>query len=517
MKYRNRIFVLIAIATLLRILLACSIGLGIDEVYYRMYAQSLQWNYFDHPPMVGWLIRLSTFNLYADEVVFIRLGAVICSAIATWLLYLCGKQLKDEQTGFLAALIYNLTIYGSIIAGTFILPDSPQMICWLACIYSLLRFNKTDQINASNKRNLLFFGFFAGLGMLCKIHTAFLWFGLLGYLLFYARNWFKQPLLYISGCITLLFFWPVIQWNIDHQFITYTFHSQRVDVASGGFSLLSFGRFMLGQFIYTSPILFPAFIKATYQATQSKLDIKPAQTKLLLWCSLPLIILATLVSLFKEVLPHWTGPAYSGIILLTAVYLSQKQKHAKFTIPIILRWASFIILAVFLSGVVLINNFKGTLGKKDNIELGRGDFTLDLYGWEKIKPAFHQLVLQDRKNKFEATHVLATNWFPAAHLDYYVAMPLHMNMYVLGPIEKIHQYHWLNGTRKQLNSGENAYAIVLSDQYIDPQISFGQLFQTIKRGETITIYRGGMPCRKVYIYRLLGFKGIEESAPENRN
>ena len=101
-------------------LVASTINLGNDEVYYRMYAQELQWNYFDHPPMVGWLIRFTTFNLTIDTTFFIRLGAILCSTIVTWLFYLSGKKISNEQTGFYAASIYTATVYGSIIAGTFI-------------------------------------------------------------------------------------------------------------------------------------------------------------------------------------------------------------------------------------------------------------------------------------------------------------------------------------------------------------------------------------------------------------
>ena len=35
-------------------------GLLDDEAYYRMYAKFPDWGYFDHPPMVGVLIRAGT-------------------------------------------------------------------------------------------------------------------------------------------------------------------------------------------------------------------------------------------------------------------------------------------------------------------------------------------------------------------------------------------------------------------------------------------------------------------------
>ena len=74
MFFKNKIVTLITVATLIRFIIALSIDLGNDEVYYITYAKQLQWNYFDHPPLVALLIRLSTFNLTITSDFFIRLG-----------------------------------------------------------------------------------------------------------------------------------------------------------------------------------------------------------------------------------------------------------------------------------------------------------------------------------------------------------------------------------------------------------------------------------------------------------
>ncbi len=244
------------IATVIRCITACSIGLGNDEVYYRMYAQHLQWNYFDHPPMVGWLIRFTTASLFLDSEFFIRLGAIISAAITTWFIFLCGRRLNNAYTGFLAAAIYTATLYGSIVAGIFILPDSPQMICWAAGLYLLTGIARNNHINRTKKRELLLFGLVAGLGMLCKIHTVFLWLGLLLYILQHNRQWFKQPVLYVSAFITIVLFYPVIQWNINNHFITYLYHSKRVAVTNSGIDISSFFTFIGGQIFYTNPVIF---------------------------------------------------------------------------------------------------------------------------------------------------------------------------------------------------------------------------------------------------------------------
>src|SRR6185312_5993600 len=105
-----------------------------DEAYYFTYALHLQWNYFDHPPGVAILIRLSTLNLFFTGELFVRLGAIICAASGTWLSYCIGKLIRNERTGFYAAVLYNTSIYSGIIAGVFILPDSPQIVFWLAAL-----------------------------------------------------------------------------------------------------------------------------------------------------------------------------------------------------------------------------------------------------------------------------------------------------------------------------------------------------------------------------------------------
>ena len=97
MKENQQLILIITIATLVRCIIAMSIGLGNDEVYYLTYAQHLQWNYFDHPPMVALLIRLTTFNLHFTNEIFVRLGAIALGAINTYLIYDICKGIKNQK------------------------------------------------------------------------------------------------------------------------------------------------------------------------------------------------------------------------------------------------------------------------------------------------------------------------------------------------------------------------------------------------------------------------------------
>jgi Dolichyl-phosphate-mannose-protein mannosyltransferase len=507
LNYKKKTLLLIAFATLLRFITAGCIELGNDEVYYRIYAQQLQWNYFDHPPMVGWLIRFTTFNLFFDSEIFIRLAAIIAAALTSWLFYLSGKKLGNDYTGFLAVAIYTATIYGSIIAGTFILPDSPQMICWTAGLYLLIDIAKGIDISRIKKRKVVLFGVMMGLGMLCKIHTSFLWLGFLLYILLYNRQWLRQPVLYLSGIITLLFFYPVIQWNIDNHFVTYLYHSNRVNVSKGGIDFTSFLTFAGGQIFYYNPVIFICIIIATVAAIKNKLPVLSSQKRILLFCSLPLIITATIISLFKNVLPHWTGPAYSSLILLTACYFA-KQKDDKKVMPHPILFANGLLTAIIISGILLINFIPGTLGKKDKQLYGEGDFTLDMYGWSELQYSFKTIIENDVKTglmKADAV-IIGNKWFPAAHKDFYVAMPLKKDFIAIGDTNEIHQYAWINTQRKKLQPGDDAYCIVPSNYNTDVQAFYGENFTTILPPQVIEQKRNGNVCRYFYIWRLLHFK-----------
>jgi 4-amino-4-deoxy-L-arabinose transferase-like glycosyltransferase len=89
--------------------------------------------------MVALMIRLFTANLFFHYEFFIRLGSICCAAAGTWLIFRIGIRIGNEYTGWIAAILYNSSFYCSIIAGTFILPDSPQVICWLLSIYFMIR------------------------------------------------------------------------------------------------------------------------------------------------------------------------------------------------------------------------------------------------------------------------------------------------------------------------------------------------------------------------------------------
>jgi hypothetical protein len=121
-SYRRKLFVLIVVLSLIRLVIAFVVDLGNDESYYWLYAQQLKWNYFDHPPMVAVWINLFSLNLSLQDPGFLRLGSVVGCALSSVFMYNCVKTLSNERAAWFSACLYNASFYAGITAGIFIIP-----------------------------------------------------------------------------------------------------------------------------------------------------------------------------------------------------------------------------------------------------------------------------------------------------------------------------------------------------------------------------------------------------------
>ena len=104
-QYRKQVIWLICILSLLRLLVAGTLELTNDEAYYWLYSQQLQWNYFDHPPLVALWIRIFTANLLTQETFFLRLGSVTALAFSSWFMYQTVSTLYNERAGLFAVFM----------------------------------------------------------------------------------------------------------------------------------------------------------------------------------------------------------------------------------------------------------------------------------------------------------------------------------------------------------------------------------------------------------------------------
>lgn len=494
--YRKNTILLIIISTIVRLLLSGIVELNNDEVYYWTYAKHLQWNYFDHPPMVGACIRFFTGGLQWNHEFFIRLASVTGAAISTWLIYLSGKYLNNDRTGFYAACLFTASFYSSVIAGLLILPDSPQMVFWMLSVYLMIGIVKGKHPGKINQR-LILLGISIGFCILSKVHGIFCWAGFGGYIFFNKKDLLKKPILYVSVMITVIMLVPSLIWTLDNKMSTVDYHGSRILLRH--FQFDSFIREVFGSFAYNNPLNVIMLVMALISFKE-----RLKQFSLLLWLGLPLIITVLFLSLFNDTLPHWSGPAYSTLILITASWLSELPilKAKKWIMASTSLTAGALLLAIYV-----INFWPGTIGNKTMPNLGKHDVTLDMSGWRAFGKDLRKFYEEDNNGHDSKPRFIFSNyWFPAAHLSFYVARPMGLNVKAVGPLNDIHHFAWLNARLPELNEGEDAYYIGISN-FNDPVPEVLQArFVSISKPVLIPQIRNGKIARYFLVYRLNGYR-----------
>ncbi len=499
---KQALLILLVVSFAVRAFLAGFIEFTNDEVYYWTYAKFPDWSHFDHPPMVGWVIQIFTMNLHLQHEFFIRLGAVVTGTFNTWLIYRLGKQIKDPLTGLFAAFLYTSSLYCFIISGTFIMPDTPQVTFWLLSMYLLMSALPDRELLPASRRKLLMAGVTVGLAMLSKYHSVFLVGGVFLYMVFFNRNWFRAKETYIAFAITTFFFMPVVIWNYQNEFISYRFHETRMQSADKLIHWDFFGAEFAGQFLYNGPVNGILIVLTLIALIRKRHFMDKQRLWLIILISAPLSLIILGVSFFRPTLPHWTGPAYLGYILVISAWLTDTRlkKH-------LLPWPLVVSLLLMIS-IVSAGYGQIRFGFVDLERYKVEDLTKMLTGWKELGEKFDVIAKRDIANHEMAADapLLTFRWFPAANLDYYVGTRIHKKVYALGTLERIHKYFWINRSRGNLHRGINAYFVVDKDDFSDPVEQYGALFDSIRITDTIRTFRYSKPAREIYVYRLYHLK-----------
>ncbi|HEY0355469.1 MAG TPA: glycosyltransferase family 39 protein [Flavisolibacter sp.] len=499
-SYKRNLLILLGLLSVYRLLMAFVMELGNDETYYWLYSQKLQWNYFDHPPLVAIWIRIFTFNLALDHIEgFIRLGSVVGGVLSSWMIFKTVSLLHSERAGWYAAVLYNASFYAGVTAGIYILPDSPQMVFWTFSMWMIAKITRNDH----QWWPWILFAIGSGLCIMSKVHGAFLWIGLGAWILFFNRCWLKKPQLYLAVLISLVIISPIFIWNYQYDFATWRYHSQRVDVDRFLVNWKSFLKQLASQVGFNNPVNVILVIAALV-AWKKKLVSRDRALHIFNLVGVPLAGILLIVSLFRDTaLPHWSGPAYISLLPLAAIRLAGlKQK----IFPSVLKLALGVFLIIYIGWALAVEYLPGTYSR-DTESLGRGDITVDMYGWDDAGKQFSAIYNDDRASgEMPPGAPMVTSHWWGAHVEYYFCRPLDMVMLGLGE-NKTGHYLWLNKTRKDQVNPNEVYCVVPSaDRYRIPY----DYYKTIEMVRVIDVNRNGRPAHRFFVYRL---KGLQKEIP----
>jgi 4-amino-4-deoxy-L-arabinose transferase-like glycosyltransferase len=327
---------------ILRAIMAAELPLSADEAYYWLWSQHPAAGYFDHPPMIAWLIRAGTF-LFGDTPFGVRFAGLVLSLPASWFVWRAASMiLKDEDRAGLAALFFNLTLMVSVelLAAT---PDMPSLVASAAFVYFLAR------IEAEGDGRLwLGAGLAAGLGLLSKFSALFLGAGALLWLVLdrNARKWLLSPWPYLGAVLSLLIFLPNLWWQSQHHWQTFAFQFART--GAGHFTLRFLGEFIAAQFGMATPLIFLLMAVGLWRGTRL---VKEGGGRLMLamlvWVGLGYFIAH---SLHDRVQGNWPCFLFPALAILAADGFGQTGAWRKVSVlaaPVALA----LLLAIYLQAV----------------------------------------------------------------------------------------------------------------------------------------------------------------------
>ncbi|WP_233601990.1 glycosyltransferase family 39 protein [Corallococcus sp. CA047B] len=221
---------LVALGVALRLALAVGTDVYFDETYYWQWARHLAWGYFDHPPLVAWLIAG----------LGIRGTALVCglgTGAAVW--GLARDVYGSKDVAWRALALWSVVPVG-IISGVWATPDSPMLLFWALGLWALYR------------EKWVLAGLTCGLALLSKYPSVLLG---LAFMLAALRARRLPAGAWLTAGIALLCFLPVVLWNASHEWVGFAFQLNHGLGGTGGWK--TFGEFVAGQLAMGGPLLFP--------------------------------------------------------------------------------------------------------------------------------------------------------------------------------------------------------------------------------------------------------------------
>lgn len=314
----RKVLLLFVLIVFMHVMFNQSLQLHYDEAYYWVWSKNLQLSYFDHPPMIAYLIRLTT--LFSDKEFFIRLAAVVCSTITVIMMYKTARRLFGQKAADITVI---LALAWPILEGTFFITtiDSPLLMFWSITLYCLVRAfieNSKPYIYAS--------GISLGLALLSKYTAVLILPGILIYVLLTPakRKIFLSKELYLGLFLALIVFSPVLIWNYQHDWVSFTFQFHHGVAADRQIRLDGLGDYLGGTIgaanpFISLPIIVFLFIK--------RKEIFYNEKYLLLVSIFAFVVLFFAYnSLYKFMEANWVAPAFiSGIIFLAACIAESGQ------------------------------------------------------------------------------------------------------------------------------------------------------------------------------------------------
>lgn len=467
-----------------RLFMISFFGLMPQDAYYHFYGKHLALSYFDHPGMIGYILRLFT-SIFGKHVWVIKFADFVITSFTLIAFYYLATLFLPRKKAQNALLLISSTILISILS-LVSTPDVPLLLFWTLSLIFLYK-----GIFENKFQYWILAGISIGLALNSKYTALFIFIGLVGFLIFskkYRKLW-ASPGIWICLLISLLAFSPVLWWNFQNDFASLTFQSsQRTkEISEFNISFKNFAGVILHQSFILLPILFFTIATITYKYLKKiiyKFKLPSQKTLFLLSFFIPVFFGFFLISPFYWVKLNWMMPAYITGVILVSIFISTKMRNYQLGFSMVFHLLLFIQVVFYVVPIKSNDTW---------------------FGWDQLASE-----VQIMQKRYPNTFVFSFDGYKtSAVLDFYLDENVYAQNIIGYPAL---QFDYANQNLSLLTQ-KNAI-------FIDSDTSFknrnkrGQVqkelnayFEEITELEPIIIKKGDREVRKFWVYFCKNYKG----------
>ena len=359
-------FIVAGVILLARIvvLTQSSLNLGPDEAQYWRWSETPALGYFSKPPLIAWLIALTT-GVFGDVEWAIRLASPIAHAGAGLALFALARRLYDDRIAawtLAAHATLPAVAFSSLILST----DAPLMFFWACALVSFERLLATRSMGWA-----ALLGLAIGAGFLSKYAMIyFLVGGAMFFLLDAQARSLPLSRLAIVGLVAGAVLAPNVWWNANNEFETLNHTAANANWSSQLFNPGKLAKFVLDQFGVFGPIFFGALVWGV-ATLRRRLPIEPSALRadlFLLAFTAPPLVIVTVQAFISRAHANWAAASYPAALILVLVWLSRARRNRLIAGAVIMHAA----IAITLSAISISFPLADRVGLSFGVERARG-------------------------------------------------------------------------------------------------------------------------------------------------
>lgn len=309
-----------------------------DEAQYWYWSLTPDWGYFSMPPMVAWVIWLTTSACGDASPFCIKLASPIFHFFTGLILYGIGRHLYNRAIGFWSALTY-WTLPGVTVSAALVSADPALLFFWALALYGLIRGLKDWHI-----KWWVLVGVATGLGLLSHYSMILFPVSAALYLLLSKNNriYLFSIKFWLAWIIAFAIYWQNFAWNFSQGFFS-SLHTKDSTAGSGlAFHPNELLEFFGAQFGVFGPLLFTVLCFMLLMRYQQL--TKKDHFTILFSFIIPFLLLISLFALFSSAQANWAVPIYIAGTVVVVAYLHRAHMGVLIKFSFLLHIAVMLML-----------------------------------------------------------------------------------------------------------------------------------------------------------------------------